>query len=99
MTSDRVVSDLMLPLWAEVLWPFLDAWDTVRLRTTFTQWNVPRRLWAVRRALLLPVKIQDSTDFVNSGRAGVQVFQGPSDMCSRASVNLWHRDGHCTRFL
>ena len=25
MTSDRVVSDLMLPLWEEVLWPFLDA--------------------------------------------------------------------------
>ena len=27
MTSDRVVSDLMLPLWEEVLWLFLDAWD------------------------------------------------------------------------
>ena len=33
MTSDGVVSDLMLPLWGEVLWPFLDAWDSVRLRT------------------------------------------------------------------
>ena len=43
MTSDRVVSDLMLQLWEEVLWPFLDAWDSVRLRTTSTQWNVPRR--------------------------------------------------------
>ena len=43
MTSDRVVSYLMLPLWEEVLWPFLDAWDTVRLRTTSTQWNVPKR--------------------------------------------------------
>ena len=31
----------MLPLWEEVLWPFLDAWDSVRLRTTSTQWNVP----------------------------------------------------------
>ena len=43
MTSDRVVSDLMLPLWEEALWPFLDAWDSVRLRTTSTQWNVPGR--------------------------------------------------------
>ena len=30
MTSNRVVSGLMLPLWEEVLWPFVDA----RLRTT-----------------------------------------------------------------
>ena len=29
-----VVSDLMLPLWEEVLWLSLDAWDGVRLRTT-----------------------------------------------------------------
>ena len=43
MTSDRVVSDLMLPLWDEVLWPFLDAWDSVRPRTTSTQWNLPRK--------------------------------------------------------
>ena len=43
MASDRVVSDLMLPLWEEVLCPFLDAWDSVRLRTTSTQWNVPGR--------------------------------------------------------
>ena len=42
MTSDRV-SDLMLPLWEEVLWPFLAAWDSVRLRTTSSQWNVPGR--------------------------------------------------------
>ena len=37
MTSVRVVSDLMLPLWEEVLWPCL------RLGTTSTQWNVPGR--------------------------------------------------------
>ena len=43
MTSDRVVSDLMLPLLEEVLRPFLDAWDSVRLLTTSTQWNVPGR--------------------------------------------------------
>ena len=43
MTSDRVVSDLMLPLWEEVLLPFLDVWSSVRLRTTSSQWNVPGR--------------------------------------------------------
>ena len=43
MTSDVVVSDLMLPLWEEVLWLFLDAWDGVRLPTTASQWNVPGR--------------------------------------------------------
>ena len=43
MTSDRVVSDLMPLLLEEVLWPFLNAWDSVRLRTTSTQWNVPGR--------------------------------------------------------
>ena len=32
------MAGLMLPLW-----PFLDAWDSVRLRTTSTQWNVPVR--------------------------------------------------------
>ena len=41
MACGRVVSDL--PLWEEVLWPYLDAWDSVRLRTTSTQWNVPGR--------------------------------------------------------
>ena len=45
MTSDWVVSGLTLPLWEEVLWPFLDAWDSVRLRTTATQWNVSGRYW------------------------------------------------------
>ena len=43
MTSDRVVSDRMLPLWEEVLWPLLDAWVTLHLRTTSLKWNVPGR--------------------------------------------------------
>ena len=43
MTSDRVVSDMMLLWWEQVLWPFLNAWDSVRLRTTSSQWNVPGR--------------------------------------------------------
>ena len=33
----------MLPLWEEVLWLYPDAWDSVRLRATATQWNVPGR--------------------------------------------------------
>ena len=40
MTCRRVGSGLILPLWEEVLWPFLDAWDSVRLRTGSTQCNV-----------------------------------------------------------
>ena len=43
MACDREVSDLMLPLWEEVLWPFLDAWYCVRSRTTSKQWGVPGR--------------------------------------------------------
>ena len=38
----HVGSGLILHSWEEVLWPFLDAWDSVRLRTASTQWNVPR---------------------------------------------------------
>ena len=34
---------MRLQLWEEVLWPFLDAWDSVRLRTTSSQWSVPGR--------------------------------------------------------
>ena len=33
----------VLAVVGKVLWPFLDAWDSVRLRTTPTQWNVPAR--------------------------------------------------------
>ena len=43
MTDDCVVSGLLLPLWEEVLWHFLAAWDSVRLRTASTHWNVPGR--------------------------------------------------------
>ena len=56
MACDRVVSDLMLPLWEEVLWPFLDAWDSVRLRTTSQQWNVPRRYGPYGELFFLLVK-------------------------------------------
>ena len=53
MACDREVSDLMLPFWEEVLWPFLDAWDSVRLRTASKQWNVPGRYGPHGELLLL----------------------------------------------
>ena len=43
MTSGRVGSGLILPLWEEVLRLCLDVRDSVRLRTASTQWNVPGR--------------------------------------------------------
>ena len=30
------------PLWEKV-WPYVDLWDSVRLRTASTHWNVPRK--------------------------------------------------------
>ena len=56
MTGDRVVSGLVLPLWEEVLWPFLDAWDSVRLRKASTQWNVPGRYGPSGELLFLFLK-------------------------------------------
>ena len=47
-------SGLMLPLWEEVLWPFLDAWDSVRLRTASTQRNVPGRYGPYGELFFLP---------------------------------------------
>ena len=44
MTCGRVGSGLVPELWGkplwEKVWPFLEAWDSVRLRTASTQWNV-----------------------------------------------------------
>ena len=55
MTSDRVVSDLMLPLW-KGLWLFPDAWDSVRLRTTATQWNLLGRYGPYGELFFFPLK-------------------------------------------
>ena len=45
MTCGRVGSGLVLKLWGkplwEKVWTLLDAWDSVRLRTASTQWNIP----------------------------------------------------------
>ena len=34
--------DVEKPL-CERVWPYLDPWDSVRLRTASTRWNVPRK--------------------------------------------------------
>ena len=44
----------MLPLWEEVLWPFLDALDSVRLRTTSSPWNVPGRYGSYGELFFFP---------------------------------------------
>ena len=45
MTCGRLVSGLVPELWGKPLWEkvctFLDAWDSVRLHTASTQWNIP----------------------------------------------------------
>ena len=45
MTCGRVGSGLVPELWGkplwEKVWPFLDGWDSVRVRTASTQWNIP----------------------------------------------------------
>ena len=50
MAHDRVVSDLMLPLWEEVLWPFLDAWGQCPSTHNLYAMECPREI----RAFLEP---------------------------------------------
>ena len=49
MTCGRVLLGVVPELWSkplwEKVWPFLDAWDSVRLRTASTQWNIPGKLF------------------------------------------------------
>ena len=69
MACGRGGSGLMLPLWEEVLWPFLDAWDSVRLRTTSSQWNVPGRYGPYGELfffLLKPMVIRELVRFGSS---------------------------------
>ena len=40
MACGREGSGLVSELWGKV-WPFLNAWDSVRPRTASTHWNVP----------------------------------------------------------
>ena len=64
-TSDRVVPDLMLPLWEDILWPFLDAWDSVRLRKNRHAMECPREIRAVLFHLVQkkPAFLPDSEAF------------------------------------
>ena len=47
------------PLW-ESVWPFLDPWDSVRLRAAFHALECSEDVWAAWRALLLPFLKQES---------------------------------------
>ena len=42
------------PYYWEGVWPCLDPWDVVRLRTSSSCWNVQGKYGAARRAFLLP---------------------------------------------
>ena len=64
MTRGRVGSGL--PLREEVLWPFLDAWDSVRLRTACTAWNVPGRYGPYGELFFFLLKKEPSLQSVGS---------------------------------
>ena len=54
MTSDRVVSDLMLPCVGRGPVAFSGVWDSERVRRISSQWNVPGRYG--RMVTSIPVK-------------------------------------------
>ena len=47
MACGREGSVMVRKMWERLLWegvwPYVDPWDSVRLRTASTQWNVPRK--------------------------------------------------------
>ena len=57
MACGREGSGMIPEMWKKPLWervrPYWDPWDSVRLRTASTHWNVPGEVWAAWRALLL----------------------------------------------
>ena len=61
----------------EGVWPCLDPWDSVRLRTASTCWNAPGEVWAAWRALFLPCQVGAGGGF---GRRVVQ----PLCLCGNA---------------
>ena len=54
MTSDRVVSNLMLPLWEEVLWAFSGCMGQCASTHNLYAVERPKEVRAVRRAFPLP---------------------------------------------
>ena len=87
MTGDGVVSGLILPLWEEVLWPFLDAWDSVRLRTTSTQWNVPGR-YGVRRASSFSLGRKSRWPSGSWFRFGASIPVRSSEACALVGLHM-----------
>ena len=71
MTCGRVGSGLVPELWGkplwEKVWPFLDAWDSVRRRTASTQWNIPKKYGP--HGELLFFLIQEKPEFVPDSEA------------------------------
>ena len=102
MTSDRVASDLMLPLWEEVLWPFLDAWDSVRLRPTSAQWNVPWRYGPYGQLFFFLLEKEPMVLWKQAGSAGalhpaawrasLPFDAEEADLCAKQrGLQLFHR--------
>ena len=87
MACDRVVSDLMLPLWEEVLWPLLDAWDSVRLRTASTQWNVPGRYGPYGELFFFLLK-KEPMVFGELVRCGPSIPVGAVKACALVGLHM-----------
>ena len=71
MACDRVVSDLMLPLWEEVLWPFSGCLGQCASTHNLYAVERPKEVRAVRRALLLPFG-ERADGSQGAGSAGAQ---------------------------
>ena len=73
MTCGRVGSGLVPELWGKHLWekicPILDAWDSVRLRTASTQWNIPGKDGPHGELLFLFIQQKPAFVTLSSGMA------------------------------
>ena len=89
MASDRVVSDLMLLLWKEVLWLFLECLGQCASTYNLYAVECPKEIPAVRRALLLPFGEQADGP-QGAGSAGAQ-----QPAAWRASLLLVQKEPAC----
>ena len=64
MTCGREGSGMVPEMWdkplCESVWPYLDPWDSVRLRTAFHALECSEDVWGAWRALLLPFLKKES---------------------------------------
>ena len=82
-----MVSGLTLPLWEEVFWPFLDAWDSVRLRTTSKQWNVPGRYGPYGELFFFLLK-KEPVVLRELGRCGPSIPFGAVKACALIGLHM-----------